>query len=71
MSDPAASRFLAIQMVRIAGVSLTVYALLVLRSRAPWPASVPVWFAAILLLTGLLGAFIAPQLLARRWRSNP
>lgn len=69
--DPAAPRyFLIIQSVRMAGVGGVVYALLVLRARAPWPEEAPLALAYVLLVIGLAGAFIVPRMLARRWRSG-
>ena len=65
-SDPARGRFAAMQLVRLAGVAMTVVSLLVLRQRIDLPQAAG-W---IMLISGLAGAFLAPQLLARRWRSR-
>jgi hypothetical protein len=64
--DPARGRFAAMQLARLAGVALVIAALLVLRQRIDLPEAAG-W---IMLLSGLAGAFLAPQLLARKWRSG-
>lgn len=63
--DPALFRFLAIQLVRLAGVGLTVFGALVMAGRVEGPPLAGFALAS----AGLLGAAIFPVLLARRWRS--
>lgn len=55
-----------IQLVRMTGVAMSIIALLVLRQRIDLPAPAG-W---IMLVAGLAGAFVAPQLLAHKWRSG-
>lgn len=68
-ADPAAPRFFAIQMARVGGVLLTIYALLAVDGSAPWPEGMPVELAYILLPIGLAVAFVVPQAMVRRWRT--
>lgn len=64
--DPARGRFAAMQLARLAGVALVIAALLVLRQRINLPEAAG-W---IMLVAGLAGTFLAPQILARKWRSG-
>lgn len=66
MSDPAAVRFFTIQIVRIIGVGLLVAAMIAGSGR--W-GPVPAWALGAMIVAGLIAALIAPQRLARRWRS--
>ncbi|GGD56626.1 hypothetical protein [Croceicoccus mobilis] len=70
MNDPAASRFFTIQLLRMAGVAVVVYALLVLQGSAPWPDGVPRWIAYVMLVAGLTDALLVPTLLSRVWSSR-
>jgi hypothetical protein len=72
-SDPAAddlarTRFLIIQLVRTGSAIFILFGMLVIASRTNLPelAGYPIT------LGGMFGTFIAPILLARRWKSaNP
>ena len=65
--DPARSRFIAIQVVRLSGVAMIVFALLIFAGRFDLPK-----LAGLLIgLFGMFDAFVAPILLARRWKSPP
>ena len=68
MSDQAAVRFFTIQFVRIPGIGLIVAAMIASSGR--W-GHVPGWALVAMIVIGLIAAFIAPQRLARRWRSPP
>lgn len=63
--DQARSRFIVISAVRISGVAFVVIALLILGDSLALPRPL----AWVLLAVGLVDALIAPQLLARAWRS--
>ena len=63
--DRARSRFIVISAVRISGVAFVVIALLILGDSLALPRPL----AWVLLAVGLVDALIAPQLLARAWRS--
>ena len=69
--DPAAGRFAAIQLVRVAGVATVLLGLLIEAGRLPLFAAVPRWFGYVLAVVGLVEVFLLPRLLARRWRSPP
>lgn len=64
-SDPALVRFFVIQAVRIAGVAGVLLGMLVVSERVAWPR--PLGLA--LLGAGLIGVFLIPTLLVRRWRT--
>lgn len=64
-SDPARSRFFAIQALRWIGTVLAILGILALNGRA-----LPRAAGYVLLPIGLVGAYIAPILLTRRWRSR-
>jgi len=63
--DPARRRFFIIQAVRLAGVACVVAGMLASTDRV----SGPVWFGYVLLALGLLGVFVLPPMLVRRWRT--
>jgi hypothetical protein len=68
-SDPAAARWMVIQVVRAVGVATVLAGLLHTAGRIPALADVPRWFGYVLVGVGFAEAFLLPQLLARRWRS--
>lgn len=61
----ARSRFFIISILRLGGVALVIAALLVLNGKLPLP-QVAGWIG---LAIGLADIFIAPQVLARAWRT--
>lgn len=70
MADPASdetarNRWMAIQAVRLGGAVLVLAGILVRYGTIPAP--LPVGIA--LMAMGLLGFFLVPTLLARRWRT--
>lgn len=71
MSDPAAARFWTIQAVRLSGVAMVVVGLLVQAGRIEALREVPPLAGYVLIGVGLIDVFVAPTLLARRWRSPP
>lgn len=64
--DPAKTRFLTIQAVRLSGVALAVLGALVLALIVPLPEVV----GYLLIALGALDVFVLPLVLARRWRSG-
>jgi len=71
MSDPAAARFWTIQLVRLSGVAMVVVGLLIQARRIEALADVPALAGYVLIGVGLIDVFVAPTLLARRWRTPP
>ncbi|MDZ4308191.1 hypothetical protein [Allopontixanthobacter sp.] len=65
--DVARNRWLILNLARILGVALVVTGLLVTQGTIDWPVEVGYALIAI----GIVDAFVAPQFLARRWRSPP
>lgn len=65
--DPAAARFAAIQIVRVVGVAGVTLGMLVARHRLQ-PA-LPAWVGYVLVAGGLIGVFVIPPILIRKWRS--
>lgn len=63
--DPAKARFIVLQLVRLSGVAMTLFGLLIATKRV----DLPVVAGYFLLAVGLFDAFIMPQILVRRWRS--
>lgn len=67
MSDPAAARFAMIQMTRIFGVACVIAGMLMANGRLF--AGAPVWIAYLILAIGLVGIFVIPVKMARKWRT--
>lgn len=68
MTDQAKSRFLVLQVVRLTGVLLGVAGLAILAGKIDLPRIA----GAVLVVVGVVDAFVAPAVLARRWKSpNP
>lgn len=63
--DPAASRFAQIQLIRLLGVAFVLGGMLGAVGRAPLPE----WVGYLLIASGLIGVFVLPQVLARKWRT--
>lgn len=63
--DPARERFFTIQAVRLLGVACVVLGMLILAQRIGWPA----WLGAVSLAGGLIGVFVIPTILVRKWRT--
>lgn len=75
MTDPKneamwRNRFIMINLVRIAGTAIVLLGLLVwqgdLAREGGWPA-----VGLPMVIAGLFGSFIAPRLLAKKWRTPP
>ena len=69
--DPAAARFVAIQLVRLSGVATVLVGLLIEAGRLRVFAGIPIWFGYVLAVVGLVEVFLLPRLLAKRWRTPP
>lgn len=67
--DPAATRWMAIQLVRAIGVAMVLIGLLQTAGRIPALADVPQWFGYVLVGIGFIDVFVVTGLMARRWRS--
>jgi hypothetical protein len=65
--DPAAARFAVINLARICGVACVIAGMLVSSNRLF--AAAPDWAGYPFIAAGLVGAFVAPVLLARKWRT--
>jgi membrane protein YdbS with pleckstrin-like domain len=63
--DPARARFFIIAIHRLAGAVMVMLGLLVVNRALDWPETVG-W---VLLAVGLVDVFVAPQILARMWRT--
>ena len=69
--DPAAARWLAIQLVRAMGVAFVLVGLLQTAGKFSPLAGVPQWFGYVLIGIGFVDVFVVTRLMARRWRSPP
>ena len=67
--DPAAARWLAIQLVRAMGVAFVLVGLLQTAGKFSLLAGVPQWFGYVLVGIGFVDVFVVTRLMARRWRS--
>lgn len=63
----AKRRFLTIGLMRMGGVAMILFAILVLTDTV----LLPLWAGYLLLVLGLVETFLVPHLLARLWSSNP
>lgn len=63
--DPARSRFFLIQLVRIAGVGCVLLGMLIAAGRI----AAPLVLGYGVLLVGLVGVFVVPSYLVRKWRT--
>jgi len=67
--DPAAARFAIIQLVRFGGVALVLLGLAIQSGRVAALAEIPAMVGYVFIAVGLVDVFVAPALLARRWRT--
>lgn len=68
-ADPAKSRFLVLQLLRLGGIVTMMLAAAIWHGDLIRPGGVP-RAGAILLAIGLIEALVIPRYLARRWRSQ-
>jgi hypothetical protein len=64
-SDPAKSRFIAIQLIRLTGVGMVMLGIAIMVGKVDLPRVAGYALAAI----GLFDAMAMPVILARRWRT--
>ena len=69
--DPAAARFAVLQMVRLSGAVLALGGVLIVAGKAAWLPKLPEAVGYVLIAAGLIDFYVAPMLLARRWKSKP
>ena len=63
--DPAKSRFIAVQLIRISGVVMALIGLVILRGTTGLPEEA----GYVLFGIGLCDCLFVPQILMRRWKS--
>lgn len=67
--DPAKARFALIQLSRLMGVFMVLFGVLLQAGRIEALRAVPRWAGYVLIVAGMVDAFLVPLFLARRWRS--
>lgn len=67
--DPAAARFMIIQIVRLSGVGLVLLGLAIQSGRVAALDGIPAVVGYVFIAVGLIDTFVAPAVLARRWRT--
>ncbi len=73
MQDPdkseevARGRFMALQMLRLSGIALVIFGLLVINGKLSLPAIA----GYVMLAVGVVDALVLPSVLARKWKSPP
>lgn len=67
-SDPAARRFVAMNVTRLLGVALVIVGMLMAAGRLL--PQVPHWAGYLLIAAGLIDVFVIPAFMARKWRSS-
>jgi xanthosine utilization system XapX-like protein len=65
----AKKRFLAMNLVRLMGVAMIIVGLLFALDKVDVPQPPRHLIGLVLIVIGMIDAFIVPQLLAKRWRS--
>lgn len=65
--DPARQRFIVLQLLRLSGAFFALLGLLVVARRI----DLPVIAGYAFLIVGFVDLFVAPLLLAKRWKSPP
>ena len=63
----ARNRFTMMGMTRVAGAATVMLGLLAVTDNLDWPQ----WVGWVLIVFGLAEVFVAPQMMARRWRTPP
>ncbi|MFN3553602.1 MAG: hypothetical protein ACK4UL_10880 [Novosphingobium meiothermophilum] len=70
MSDPAAGRFMALQILRLCGAVLVLLGVMIGTGRGPAIlAAIPDVAGYLLCVIGMIAFFWVPRLLARKWRT--
>jgi hypothetical protein len=70
-ADPAAARFAVLQLVRLSGAVLAFAGVLIVSGKVSWLPKLPEALGYALIAAGMADFFVAPMLLARRWKSKP
>jgi hypothetical protein len=70
-TDPAATRFFMLQLVRLSGALLALAGVLIVSGKLAWLPKLPEAAGYVLIAAGMVDFFVAPLLLARRWKSRP
>ncbi|MDE2435899.1 MAG: hypothetical protein KGM49_06535 [Sphingomonadales bacterium] len=65
--DPAKSRFIAMQFIRLSGAAFALLGLLIIARKIAMPAAAGYAFVAV----GMFDLLVMPMILARRWRTPP
>jgi hypothetical protein len=65
--EVARNRFIALNLIRLAGTALTIISMLILGDAI----DASYWLGYVLLCLGLLAIFATPLMLVRRWRTPP
>jgi hypothetical protein len=69
--DPAAVRFAVLQLVRLSGAVLALVGVLIVSGKMSLLPKLPEGAGYVLVGAGLIDFYVAPMLLARRWKSKP
>ena len=70
-ADSAGARFAVLQMVRFSGALLALAGVLVISGKVSWLQGLPQALGYLLVGAGLIDFYVAPMLLARRWKTKP
>jgi hypothetical protein len=65
--DLARRRFMILNLIRLMGVGMAMIGILAVAGKIDLPAAA----GYVLLIVGMIDAFFAPAILARRWKSPP
>ena len=63
----AKQRFMVMQVIRLSGVALFVFGIMIVKGILPLPAIA----GYVLAVVGIFDAFLMPVILARRWKTPP
>lgn len=70
-TDPAATRFAVLQLVRLTGAVLAFVGVIIAAGKATWLPQLPEAAGYVLIAAGMIDFFVAPKVLAQRWKSKP
>ncbi len=65
--DPAKKQFFTLQMIRFAGVAMAIVGAGIVAEKI----ALPQILGYFLLINGLVDVFIIPQILIKKWKSDP
>jgi hypothetical protein len=69
--DPARSRWIIIQAMRLLGVAMIVVGILLTQGKLDLAGDSNELLGYLLVVIGLVDGFVMPQVLARKWRTPP